>query len=490
MNRKIWQQISDLRSEGLGVRAIARRTGVHRRTVRKALNQKRPPSHSGSRRGSVIDPYRGWLMAKLQQYPELSAIRLFGMLGEQGYPGGYSTVKACVAELRPTLKPAYLTLSFAPGECAQVDWGVWQAVDVPGGRRRLSFFAMVLCHSRMLYVEFFFGESTEHWLQAHRNAFEFFGGVPERVMVDNCKTAVLKAKRADSAAELNPVYAEFADCYGFEAVPCNPRRPNEKGRVENAVGYVKGSFLAGRRPERPEVLNPAVKHWLENTANVRMHGTTGRKPAELFEEVEKTALSPLPAGPHPCALVHNAVAGSRFRVRVDTNLYSVPCRLASRRLTVHRHADRIAVYDGEAGLVADHPRCYGRNQQIVRPEHEYELTLRMRGARDAATLRRFLELGPAAAPYIEGVRERRFEWRSHAKRINALAEIHGRDEVARTLADALEHGAFSSEYIQNMIEARNRALPDAGPLHVTRRSDLLEIDMPEPDLDIYTEEFE
>jgi len=124
MNKELWRMIHQFRAEGLSIRAIALRAGAHRHTVRKALKMKHPPSRSGRRRGGIIDPYRGWLMAKLQQYPELSAKRLLDMLREQGYPGGYSTVKECAAELRPALKPAYMTLSFAPGECAQTDWGV------------------------------------------------------------------------------------------------------------------------------------------------------------------------------------------------------------------------------------------------------------------------------------------------------------------------------------------------------------------------------
>ena len=103
-------------------------------------------------------------------------------------------VRQTVAELRPRMKPVYQSLQFYHGECAQVDWGVWRKIDVPGGQRKISFFCMVLCHSRMLYVEFFMGEQTEHWLQAHRNAFEYFGGVPQSVMVDNCKTAVIKPR--------------------------------------------------------------------------------------------------------------------------------------------------------------------------------------------------------------------------------------------------------------------------------------------------------
>ena len=123
MNKALWSMINELDAEGLSIRAIASRAGVHRHTVRKALKMKHPPARSGMRRAGVIAPYRGWLMAKLQQYPELSARRLLDILREQGYPGGYSTVKECVAELRPALKPAYMTLSFAPGECAQTDTG-------------------------------------------------------------------------------------------------------------------------------------------------------------------------------------------------------------------------------------------------------------------------------------------------------------------------------------------------------------------------------
>jgi len=184
-------EIRRLHDEGLTCRAIARRLGVHRRKVRQALASQTPPKPTRTKRGSLIDEHRGWIMAKLQLYPELSAARIHQMLRERGFTGGYTLVKEAVAQLRPRLKPLYQSLSFHPGECAQVDWGVWKSLPVNGGTRRLSFFTMVLCHSRMLYAEFFFGEALEYWLAAHRNAFEYFGGVPERVMVDNCKTAVI-----------------------------------------------------------------------------------------------------------------------------------------------------------------------------------------------------------------------------------------------------------------------------------------------------------
>jgi len=462
MRPQLWQTIHTLNDEGLSLRAIAKRLGVHRRTVRKALRQDRPMSSERPRRGSIIDPYRGWVLAKLEQYPELTARRILDMLRKRGYLGGYTVVKECVAELRPRLKPAYFTLAFPPGDCAQVDWGVWRGVDVPGGRRRVSFFVMVLCYSRMMYAELSMGEAMEHWLSAHRNAFTFFNAVPRRVMVDNCRTAVLTAGTVDEPTVFNPAYADLAAHYGFKPIACNVGRPNEKGRAENGVGYVKSSFLAGRDPAPLPAMAPALADWLQTVANLRTHGTTKRRPVDLFGEQEQAALLPLPGTPHHCAVRVPVVATNRFRVTVDTNRYSVPSEYASQRLTLGRHVGRITLYAKNGSLIADHVRCYGKHQDILNPEHERALVLRKRHARDRRQLERFFTLGPAAEPYLSGLREKRPDWRAHVRRINALTEIHGRDEVARLLADALEHGAFSSEYVLNILEARKRPLPAPG----------------------------
>ena len=485
MRAELWQQIQFLHGELGSIRAVAKRLGVHRKTVREALGSDRPPRRRSANRASIVDPYRGWLLAKLEQYPELTASRLFRMLAERGYSGGYSVVKRCVAELRPRIRPAHFTLQFAPGECAQVDWGCWGGVDVPGGRRRLSFFVMVLCHSRMLYAEFFHGEAMEHWLAAHRNALQFFGSVPETVMVDNCKTAVTQPGIGDQPTVYNAAYLDFAGHYGFRPVACTPKRPNQKGRVEHAVGYIKSSFLAGRQPASIEAMNPALAHWRDTVANVRVHRTTGRRPVDLFEEAEKPAMQPLPAGSHSCTVSRTIPASSRFRVTVDTNHYTVPSQFASQKLLLRLSAERVSVYAERHGLVADHVRSYGHRQSVVNPEHERELLLRTCHARDQQQLGRFLTLGSQAEAYLAGLREKRPNWRVHVRRINALVEIHGRDEVARLLADACEHGAFSSEYVLNLLEARQRTLPEPGALHLTRRHDLLELDLPEPDLNVY-----
>ncbi|MBN1610543.1 MAG: IS21 family transposase [Polyangiaceae bacterium] len=484
MRADLWRQIHDLHAELDSVRAVAKRLGVHRRTVREALRAEHPPRRAAAGRGSILDPYRGWILAKLGQYPELTAARIFQMLREQRYSGGYSLVKRCVHELRPRLKPAFASLTFAPGEAAQADWGCWTAVDVPGGRRMLSFFVMVLCHSRLLYAEFFHGQAAEHWLAAHRRAFEFFQAVPAVVIVDNCKTAVLEPGTGDRPTVYNPAYLDFARHYGFKPRACPPRKPNQKGIVENAVGFIRTSFLAGRPATALAPANAALAHWLDTVANVRIHGTTGRPPLDLYRETERDLMRPLPAGPHPCTVNTAVAASSRCRVLVDTNRYSVPIACASRRLTLRLTDDRVTLADGDR-VVADHPRSPGRRQTVADPLHEREHTLRSRHAVDRRQLGRVLALGTHAEAYLAGLREKRPDWRGHVRRINALAETFGRDEVARLLADAREHEAFSSDYILNILEARQRKLPEPGALHLTRGEDLLDIELPDPDLDIY-----
>jgi transposase len=461
---------------------------MHRRTVR-ALTGPGPPRAEPIRRPSKLDAHRVWMQTQLERHPDLPAQRLFSLLkSERGFVGGASIVRECVAQLRPRRRAAHFTLCFAPGESAQVDWGCWKSVDVEGVQRRLSFFVMVLAHSRMLYAELSYGEAMEHWLACHRHAFEFFGGVPRQVRVDRCKTAI-SGLEPDGTPRVTPEYAAFAAQYGFAVDPCNAYCPNEKGRVESGVKYLKTAFFAGREASSLPALQAALKDWLVNEANRRVHGATGQRPCEAFELGDKLHLKPLPADPSECAVERQVMADSRFRVTVDTNRYSVPAAFAARRVILRLHHDRVVLLSpGDRRFLADHPRCYGRKQDRLIPEHERELILATRHARDKRLLETFLALGSAAERYLAELQERRPDWRHHLRRINALALIHGRDETARVLADALEHGAFAADYILSILTFRSRERPESGPLHVTRRQDLLDLVIPEPDLNLYNQE--
>jgi hypothetical protein len=349
-------------------------------------------------------------------------------------------------------------------------------------RRRLSFFLMVLCYSRRLYLEFTVSQKMEFFLSCHENAFAAFGGVPSRIMVDNLKSAVLQ-RLVGAAPVFNPKYLDFSRHWGFEISPCNVRSGNEKGRVENGVGYVKKNLLAGLELADFAAMQPAAMHWVDTVANVRMHETTHQRPIDRFEE-ERAHLRRLNPAGFDLARIGSARANNRFRVPLDSNRYSVPPRYAGSRLTLKAYADRVCIYDADQ-LIARHPRSMDRHQDIEQPEHAQQLLVQRKSAREQRLVVQFLALSPRAQAYHEGLEAKRVNARVHLRKILALAEIHGKEAVARALDDGLELQAFSAEYIANILAARRRIGPEPAALQLTRRADLLELELPEPDLSIY-----
>ena len=436
--------------------------------------------------------------------------RILNRLREAGYVGGATIVKDYLQRVRPVRAPAFLTLHFAPGECAQVDWGHYGSVpvvkvrslrerqhptppellcpEVPLAARARS----VLCYSRLMYVEFTVSQTMEHFLGCHVNAFEAFAGrVPAKIMVDNLKSAVLQ-RSIGQAPVFNPRYADFARHHRFEIAPCNVRAGHEKGRVEAGVGYVKKNFLAGLDIPDFRALNPAARNWLDSVANVRIHGETHKRPLDLFA-LERDQLRPLPELLYDIGAVHTVRASNRFRVTkqaraasgtFDTNRYSVPAEYASQRLTLKSYPDRLCIYHHDR-LLARHRRSYERHRDFEHPDHPRALLEQRRKATTQRLLQRFVSLTARADQYYRELEQRRLNPVHHMRKIVALSEIYGAQATARALDDAFHFGAFSSDYITNLLEARARSLPETSPLHLTRRSDLLELELPKPDLSLY-----
>jgi hypothetical protein len=341
---------------------------------------------------------------------------------------------------------------------------------------------MVLCYSRLMYVEFTVSQTMEHFLDCHQHAFERFGGVPQTVMVDNLKSAVLK-RALGEAPVFNPKYADFAKHNGFRIVPCNVGKGNEKGRVENGVGYVKKNLLAGLDIADFSRLAPAAKHWLDTVANVRVHGETRKPPLELWQS-EKPYLSLLPTHPFDIATVSQVRASRQFRITLDTNHYSVPAHFAGQALTLKTYPDRLCLYS-QNNLVARHTRSYDRHRDFEDPDHPKPLLEQRQKARDHQLFRRFVALSPQAELYYRQLEQRRLNPHHHVRKIVALSDLYPQEAVARALADALEYGAFAADYIANLLEQRARFTPESSPLHLTRREDLLDLHLQPPDLSLY-----
>ena len=475
-------KIKKMHCDKLRSSQIASELGLDERTVGYWLEEKNYRQRKQCRMSSKLDAYKPQIGQWLATYP-YSATQIFQRLrDEEGYLGGATIVRDYVARVRPRKTKAFLTLSFEPGECAQVDWGQYGTVKVGSTERRLSFFVMVLCYSRMMYLEFTVLETMEHFLQCHRNAFEFFGAVPKAIMVDNLKCAVLK-RLVGSDPVFNPRYLEIANHYGFTIRACGVGKGNEKGRVENGVGYVKKNFLSGLDIPDFSTVNPAASRWRDSIANIRPHGTTHKPPTELFAE-DKKAMNALTVMSYDTSITRTMRANNRFRITLDSNRYSVPAEYASSLLTTKIYADRLCIYH-EGTLVAQHVRSFDRYRDFEHPDHPRELELQRKKAREQRLHLRFIALSQKASEYYKELENRRMNYRHHIRQIIALSEIYGNEKVAQAIEDAFQFQAFSAEYITNILEQRSRLVPEPGVLHVTRRQDLLELEIPEPNLSIY-----
>ena len=472
------------KEEGLTVSQVASHVNLDNRTVEKWLLKEKFENRRKNNKPSMLDPYKSQIKSMIEKY-NLTGVQILARLKALGYNGGKTIVNDYVFLIRPPKKKAFLTLEFAPGECAQVDWGSYKTVSVGNTKRRLYFFVMVLCYSRMMYVEFTLSQAMEFFLGCHQNAFEYFGYVPEKIMIDNLKTGVLKHPYGGIPV-FNPKYLDFANHFGFRPIACNVGKGNEKGIVENGVKYVKQNLLNGLEVSDFKILNPMATAWMNETANVRIHGETRKKPIELFEK-EKSSLRPLGLNLYDVGVIQSVSVNHQFRVIFESNKYSVPFKLASSKLLMKRYPDKI-VFLKDYKIVCEHIRSFERYKNFENKDHVIELLQQKRKAKDQKIYLKFLNLSDKSEFYYSMLEQKRLNPKVHIRKIVALSEIYGEEKIERAIKDAIEFDVYSSEYIENLVEQRERAknLDEPSALHLTRRADLLDLEIEEPNLDLYS----
>jgi transposase len=398
---------------------IAGLLGLSEKTVRYWLKQAEFHERKERQVGTRLDGFRGQIDKLLDDVPSYTAMQIYQMLAADGYDGSYETVKRYAATVRPAPRKAYFALSFSKGEAVQVDFAACGKIPCDNTERRLSVFVMVLCYSRYLFAEFIPCERQEHFLACHWHAFREIGGVPRRVIVDNCKCAVSSNRRYEKPV-YNPTYLDFAGRCGFSPDACTPGRPNEKGMVENSVRYIKNNFMSGRNFGSLAEANTALRHWLETIANVRVHSATGRTPLDMLAE-ERAALGKLPESEPDCAAVRHCRADKRCRVWFDSNSYSVPSRCALAPVTVKARPEEVVIYMNNR-QVARHRRCYGRKTEVIDPDHLQQLKAIRRKANQQNLIRDFLSIGPEAEKFMQELESRELNASLHMRKIVSLVE--------------------------------------------------------------------
>ena len=355
------QAIATLVGRGWSLRQIARELGISRNTVRSYVRgaslQTDPPPTTGSDPNarqtdppvtsgnggpaSLCQPHAEFILEKVNA--GLSAQRIYQDLkGERSFGGSYQSVKRYVAKLRAADPELVWRIEVQPGEEVQVDFGTGPTICTPEGvRRRTWIFRMVLSHSRKAYSEAVFHQTTEVFIRCLENAFRHFGGVCLTVNLDNLKAAVLKADWADPV--LNPKLADFARHYGTTILPCLPRTPEHKGKVESGVKYIKSNGLDARRFGSLAELNAWLAQWERTVADLRIHGTTKRQVAELFA-LEKPALQPLPDSLFPCFQEGPRTVHSDGHVEVEKAYYDVPPEYLRRQVWVRYDSREVRIF--------------------------------------------------------------------------------------------------------------------------------------------------
>jgi len=360
--------IKDLHRRGMAISDIARTTGHDRKTIRAILNgsvERSPQKRRG--RGKKLDPFIPYLEMRMEE-GVFNCNKLYDEIRHQGYPGGKSLIKYFVQPRREARRQA-ATVRFEtlPGEQAQVDWGHFGFIEHYGRRRRLYGFVMTLGWSRAAYLEFTVSANAAWWLRCHMHAFRYLGGVPRVVLHDNLKTAVVD-RQADGAIRWNARYLDFANYYGFTPKACRPYRAQTKGKVESGVRYVRGNFWPGLKFVDLTDLNDQAHVWLDLTANVRIHGTTGEMP---FERLALEHLQPIDGKPdYDTSLIVFRRASKDCLVSYDSNYYSVPSEYAGRTLEVKQtEEDQLIILNAQGAEIAHHEVVQGCNQRIVVPVH-------------------------------------------------------------------------------------------------------------------------
>jgi hypothetical protein len=358
-----------------------------------------------------------------------------------------------VRNLEPAEPDVTVRVETRPGEEGQVDFGFAGLLADPqtGELRRAWAFVLTLSWSRHQYVEFVFDQKLETWLRLHRNAFAFFGGVPERIVLDNLKAAIVRACWDDPQVQQS--YRECAEHYGFLIAPCRPYTPRHKGKVEQGgVHYVKRNFLKGRTPTSLTQANQDVLRWANTTAGQRRHGTTKEAPLARFE-IEQPLLRPLPDTPYDLAIWKQVKLHRDCHVVFEDAYYSAPFRLTGQRLWVCGGSAEVRIFTSDYQLVATHTRAQTPGQRLTNldhlPTHKVPgLILNREDCRQQAA-----DIGPATQEVVNRLLDHRPEDRLRtAGRLLRLSERFGPQRLEASCARALRFDDAGYATIKRILE--------------------------------------
>lgn len=464
--RQAWEmEILVSAQKGASVRALGRMFNVSRNTVRRILRAHQeqrgePEPCSGKTtlpaltpRTSKLDPYLPLLRTLLERFPRLSAARLYEEIQKEGYVGGTTILRN---RLRGGLRPvprreAVIRFETDPGEQGQMDWSPYTLRFEDGRKETVLCFSYLLGYSRRQYIDFTLRRDFHTMIRRHKDAFEYFGGVPRQCLYDGEKTVLLRWEGGYPV--YNPAFVAFITHYNCRPVGCKVRRPQTKGKVERPFQYVENNLLAGRTFKDLEDLRRTARWWLAEKCDTHIHDTTRRPPLELFKEAEAAALQSLPRNPYDTCEVALRVATVDGFVEWETNRYSIPFAHVGDILTVKATEKEVHIYGGDLLPLGSHERLpRGSCRTVTSPNHRVVKSDRygLEPVRES-----FLGLGQSASAFLEGLTlKNQHHCGYHARFILSLKEKYHCDDIDKALLHASAYGAFESKAVERILVAK------------------------------------
>ena len=461
-NRKeLEQKIITMHAQGWGIRALARNFQMGRNTVRKIIRKNRSEREQGhdilaetkpKSRKSKLDPYIPQMKRLLEQYPNITGVRMVEELAQAGFDGGKTIVLDRLRQMRPRpKKEPVIRFETQPGKQGQMDWSYYTIDFTRTGRQKVLCFSYILGYSRRQYIDFTEDRKFYTLIRRHQEAFAYFRGVPRTCLYDGEKTIILRWEAGQPV--FNPAFTAFITHYHCQPIACRPGRPETKGKVEAPFNYIEKNLLNARTFQDLRDLRTTGRWWLANRSDTHIHDTTGRPPLELFYEQEKAALTPLPLHPYDCSEVALRVCGSDGFIEHDANKYSVPFEFIADILTVKATDNEIMIYSPHLVPIARHERMpTGAGKQVEDPAHRRSKNIRygLEPVKEA-----FLQLGEDSQVFLEGLKQRHPRYCGfQARCILRLKQDYHCDDIHKALSHAVKYYAFDAKSVERILKAK------------------------------------
>lgn len=476
---------------GKSQRQVAKELGCSRNTVSRMLEDSQIPKYTLTepRPSPILGPYQEQLEKWVEEdkrkpkKKRRTARRMYNILREEyGYQGAESTLRWYVGQLRKKARQKlYVLLAYEPGETAQVDFGEAEVI-IAGKSITAQLFVIWLGYSGATFVQAYPAATQEVFFAGHLAGFEFFGGVPREIWYDNLKIAVNKVLRGRNRKEQDE-FVSFRSHYLYQAAFCNVQAGWEKGGVEGRVGYTRRNWLVPVQEfESWSASNSYLRQRCTEDLVRRLRGREENIGQRL--EQEQDHFLPLPAHSYPCCKVVPVRANTLSLVTFKTNRYSVPVDHAHEKLLLRAYVERIEISNGRK-VVATHPRCWEREQDILNPYHYLPLLARRpRAFTQAQAIRQWRESWPPVFDTYYAALKQRFEVNAATKQfidILQLGQTYSESLLAEALQQALDGHCFSPAAVQEL--ARRLAEP-APPTDTSLANypQLAHIEVTHPDL--------